>query len=149
MFTATVVEECLIAAQNSNEWLIDNGCTHHMTSRLQSFKTLNKNYYFKVRIGDGRLVDVKGQGSVLVQTRSGTKLITDVLFVPEITYNLLSVGQLLDKNYNLFFKNKRCEVFDPYGIKCFSVKMRNESFSFEWDQTKIQALATTVDENII
>ena len=75
-----------------------------MTSRLQSFKTLDKNYYSKVRIGDGSLVDVKGKGSVLVQTRSGIKLIADVLFVPEITYNLLSVGQLLDKNYNFFFQ---------------------------------------------
>ena len=149
MFTATVVEECLVAAQNPNEWLIDSGCTHHMTSRLQSFKTLDKNYYSKVRIGDGRLVDVKGQGSVLVQTRSGTKLITDVLFVPIITYNLLSVGQLLDKNYNLFFKNKMCEVFDPDGVKFFSVKMRNKSFSFEWDQTKIQALTTVIDENVL
>ena len=66
LFSATVVEECLVAAQNPNEWLIDSGCTHDITSRLQSFKTLDKNYYFKMRIGDGRLVDVKGQGSVLV-----------------------------------------------------------------------------------
>ena len=86
---------------------------------------------------------------MLVQTRSGTKLITDVLFVPGIMYNLLSVGQFLDKNYNLFFKNKRCEVFDPDGVKLFSVKMRNRSFSFEWDQTKIQALTTVVDENVL
>ena len=128
LFTATVVKEYVVAAQNPNEWLIDSGCTHHMTSRLQSFKTLDKNYYSKVRIGDGRLVDVKGKGSMLVQTRSCTKLIIDVLFVPEITYNLLSVGQLLDKNYNLFFKNKRCEVFDSDGVKLFSVEMRNRSF---------------------
>ena len=86
---------------------------------------------------------------MLVQTYSSTKLITNILFVPEITYNLLSVGQLIDKNYNLFFKNKRCEFFYPYGVKLFSVKMRNKSFSFEWDQTKIQALTTMVDENVL
>ena len=30
-----------------------------------------------------------------------------------------------------------------------SIRIRNRSFSFEWDQTKIQALTTVVDKNAL
>lgn len=42
--------------------------------------------------------------------------------------NLLSVGQMLEKNYSPHFKNHECVVSDPFGIellcqdatKCFN-----------------------------
>jgi len=101
--------------------MIDSGCTHHMTANFENFKTLDRTYSSKVKLGDGRLVDVKGKGVVSVQTSLGTKLISDVLFVPEIQHNLLSVGQLLDKNYSLEFKNKFCEIIDPSGTKLLTI----------------------------
>ena len=87
-----IVEECLATTQNNDTWMIDNGCTHHMSINLKCFKTLDKAYTSKVKLGDGRLVDVEGKGVVVVQTHLGTKLIFNVLFAPKIKYNLLSVG---------------------------------------------------------
>ena len=86
--------------------MIDSGCTHHMSAKLKNFETLDKDYSSKVKLSDGRLVDVKGKGVVIVQTLSSIKLFSDVLFVLDIKHYLLSVGQLLDKNYVVKFKNK-------------------------------------------
>ena len=41
----------------------------------------------------------------------------------------LSVGQLLEKDYAVVFKDKTCEVFDSTGIKLMSIKMKGKSFS--------------------
>ena len=120
-----------------------------MTSNLQSFKTIDKGYFSKVKIGDGRWLEVHGKGAVVIQTPSGTKLISDVLFVPEINRNLLSVGQLLDKDYALFFKNKSCEIVDPNGEKLFSIKMHNRSFLLEWKLVQAQAFTSLEDESCL
>jgi len=41
---------------------------------------------------------------------------------------LLSVGQLLEKDYAVVFKDKTCEIFDSTGIKLMSIKMKGKSF---------------------
>ncbi|KAL6318455.1 hypothetical protein AAG906_041222 [Vitis piasezkii] len=74
-----------------NAWLIDSGCTHHMCHNATIFKDLDKTYNSTVKVGNGGYVDVKGRGTVAVKTNSGIKLISNVLFVPDISQNLLSV----------------------------------------------------------
>ena len=47
------------------------------------FKKLNPSKFSKVKIGHGGHVLVKGMGTIVVATHSGTKTITDVLYVPK------------------------------------------------------------------
>ncbi|RVW75994.1 hypothetical protein CK203_052790 [Vitis vinifera] len=61
-------------------WLIDSGCANHMTPELSCFKELDQSYKSKVKIRNGDLVDVKGKGVVAVETPTGIKYISDVLF---------------------------------------------------------------------
>ncbi|GKV44345.1 hypothetical protein SLEP1_g51539 [Rubroshorea leprosula] len=93
LFMAAVVESCSSTFLGSNSWLIDNGCTHHMTSNLAIFKTLDRSYFsmvrlgngaiFKtldrsyfsmVRLGNGEVVEVKGKGTVIVNTPTALRL---------------------------------------------------------------------------
>ena len=60
------------------------------------FKELDKTTVSTVTIGNGDSVDVKVKGVVAVETLSCTKYIYDVLFVPGLNQNLLSVGQMLE-----------------------------------------------------
>ncbi|RVX16361.1 hypothetical protein CK203_014409 [Vitis vinifera] len=48
-------------------WLIDSGCTNHMTPELSYFKELDKSYKSKVKIGNGDLVDVKARELLLLR----------------------------------------------------------------------------------
>ena len=95
------------------------------------FKALDQTYFSKVTIGNGGHVDVKGKG-VVVETPSGIKYITNVLFVPELSQSLLSMDQMLERNYSLFFKNMSYTIFDPSGCELMSIKMRDKSFPVEW-----------------
>ena len=106
---------CLASKHASDYWLIDNGCTNHMTKDENLFKQLDKSSVFKVRIGNGEYIYVKGKWTVAIEGNSSIKLISNVLFVPEIDKNLLSVGQLLVKWYSVVFKDKHCLISDPAG----------------------------------
>ena len=45
------------------------------------------------------------------------RTIHGVYYVPGLMCNLLSVGQLLEKEYIVFFKNKVCTIYEKYPSK--------------------------------
>lgn len=65
-----------------------------------------------MKIGNGVVVNIKGKGSIGVKTKKMMKWILDVLFVPELDQNLLSVGQLLEHDYALYFEGQTYMVYD-------------------------------------
>ena len=103
-----------------------------MTSEFSMFKELDRSYSSKVKVGGGKYLEVEGKGVVAVETPSGTKYIPDVLFVPKLDQNLLSVGQMLEKDYTLLFKNFKYTIIDPADNELMRIKMKNRSFQLEW-----------------
>ena len=83
---------CFASDVTNETWLIDSGCNHHMTHDKDMFAKFDKTHSSKVKIGNGNYIEVKGIGDIAIDTGSGTKIIFDVLYVPEINQNLLSVG---------------------------------------------------------
>jgi hypothetical protein len=118
-----------------------------MTNDENLFKQLDKSSVSKVRIGNGEYIPVKGKGTVAIEGNSGIKLISDVLFVPEIDQNLLSVGQLLEKGYSLVFKDKHCSISDPAGLEIFTIKMKGKSFSIDWMEEESAAYLSTANQS--
>ena len=58
LFVAT----CFATSNSSSDsWLIDNGCTHHMTNDEELFKELDKTVISKVKIGNDEYILVKGK----------------------------------------------------------------------------------------
>ena len=47
-------------------------------------------------MGNGSLVDAKGEGTISINIKGCGKQIHDVLYVPDLEENLLSVGQLME-----------------------------------------------------
>ena len=69
-----------------------------MTYDRTLFKELKPTRATKIKVGDGRYISAKGKGTVAFTTNLGTKTISDVLYVPKINQNLLSVGQVVKKD---------------------------------------------------
>ncbi|GKV19872.1 hypothetical protein SLEP1_g30072 [Rubroshorea leprosula] len=147
LFMASSVEACCLARLSPSTWLIDSCCTNHMTNDLAIFKSLDKNYSSRVRLGNGDVKEVKGKRVVGVQTPAGTKLIYDVLYVLDISQNLISVGQLLENKFALHFHDNMCDVVDESSVILFSVKMSDRNFPVEWKNTKILAGSSIVNNS--
>jgi len=138
------------ASKNSTEsWLVDNGCTNYMTHDQELFKELDRSKASKVRIGNGVFITVKGKRTVAIESCQGTKLIYDVLYVPEIDQNLLSVGQLLEKGFKLNFEDNQCSIKDANNKEIFSIKMSGRSFTLDPMEEKRVAYPATENSRVI
>ena len=78
LFAAT----CNVKYVKLNVWMVDNGCSNHMTHEAAIFKNSDKSFKTKVKLGNGEYINVKGKGVIVVETSSGTKFTHDVLYVP-------------------------------------------------------------------
>ncbi|WVZ83988.1 hypothetical protein U9M48_031074 [Paspalum notatum var. saurae] len=91
-------------------WIMDFGCSRHMTGHRKWFSSLNpvstKDY---ITFGDNGQGKVLGVGSVSL---SAKLLLRDVAFVRNLGFNLVSVSQLLDERFEVCFKKGACCVLD-------------------------------------
>lgn len=106
---------CLSVSQSSTEvWYVDSGATHHMSNQKRWF--INLKYFDKpqsVNMGKkGESVGALGRGDINVLAYDGNrwveKHLSQVLFVPNLRYNLFSAGSALDKGLLQFSSAKGC-----------------------------------------
>ena len=112
------VGTCFSSEVSNENWLIDSGCTNHVTYNKGLFKELNKTITTKVRVGNGAFIIVLGKGTVAIPTCLGTKLLHDVLYVWDINQNLLSVGQLIEKGNKVVVEDKYYLIKDVDDQTC-------------------------------
>lgn len=61
-----------------NMWLIDSGCTNHMTSNENLFTRINTRVNVPIRVGDGTVIITKGKGDTSPQhSQESTKRFSD------------------------------------------------------------------------
>ena len=80
-------------------WLLDSGASHHLTSDLANL-SLHAPYNGgeEVQIGNRMGLEIANTGSTLLPSKTRTLHLTDVLHVPTIARNLLSVNKLCTDN---------------------------------------------------
>lgn len=102
-----------VQQESQNVWYLDSGCNNHTTRNHDIFVELDQDFASQVKLGDGKLPSAEGKGVISVRTKGGnSKLYGDVLYVSNLTQNLLSVGQLLQKGYSVIFDGGKCKIFD-------------------------------------
>jgi hypothetical protein len=92
-------------SSGEDTWLIDNGASKHMTGQRDILSILTeKNFPQKVTLGDDYQCPIKGVGESIYKLDSGTPMKTkDVLYVPGLTKNLLSISALYKKGLRVAF----------------------------------------------
>ena len=77
------------------EWTSDTGASNHMTGQQGMLTHLNKyNGTDSIVIGDGSSLPITGIGNSIIKQKNNVLPLHDVLFVPNLKKNLLSVSQL-------------------------------------------------------
>jgi hypothetical protein len=59
----------------------------------------------KIKLGDDKTLEVVAKGAMEVHTKESMKSVKDIYYTPQLKHNLLSVGQLCEKNYKVVFEN--------------------------------------------
>jgi len=113
------------------------------------FKDIDKSVNVKVWLGSDTIVESQGKGTIMVETKKGTNFIKDVLLVPNLKENLLSISQMMENGYSLYFEKDTCKIYDSRKIEIGQVKMekRNRSFPISFKPVTNIAMKAEVDDS--
>ncbi|GJW58260.1 retrovirus-related pol polyprotein from transposon TNT 1-94 [Tanacetum coccineum] len=92
-------------------FIVDSGCTKHMTGNLTLLCNFVEKYLGTVRFGNDQFAPILGYGD-LVQ---GNITINRVYYVEGLNHNLFSVGQFCDADLEVAFRKSTCFIRDLQG----------------------------------
>ena len=94
---------------NATEWIMDNGCTRHMTGdrSLLMEQTLRPPTKDHIVFANKSSIEVLGLGRVAI---SRDRHMENVMLVEYLGYNLMSVSMLCDLDMLVIFDKFRCVV---------------------------------------
>lgn len=113
--SALVVSHALSANATSN-WIVDSGATCHMCNDKTLFSNLESlDKPQEVSLGDGHTSKATAQGVILLEMKlPGGKTreckLVDVLYVPKLSYSLLSVSKAAESGKTTKFDETGCQI---------------------------------------
>jgi hypothetical protein len=128
-------------------WFLDSACSNHMTCSKDWFVNLDETYTHTVKLGNDLRLEVKGIGDIRLEVEGILQLITRVYFVPALTSNLLSMGQLQEKNLTIVIKQGKYRVYHPTRGQIVSSTMtKNRMFIVQATKRHLQTHCLKVSE---
>ena len=129
-------------------WYLDTGASNHMTGDKSLFVEL-KQMSANVTFGDDSKVPVQGKGKISILLKDGSyQFISDVYYVPNLKSNILSLGQLLEKDYDIHMKNHSLYLRNHQGVLIAKVPMsKNRLFLIEIQNNNIKCLKACLKDN--
>nr|GEX51720.1 retrovirus-related Pol polyprotein from transposon TNT 1-94 [Tanacetum cinerariifolium] len=92
-------------------WIIDSGCSKHMTGNRALLTNFVEKFLGTVRFGNNDFAVIAGYGDVVI----GSMIIKKVYYVEGLGHNLFSVGQFCDKGLEVAFRKSTCFVRNEDG----------------------------------
>ena len=69
-----------------------------------------------VKFVNDNTLEAEGIGNVMIMRKDGKRtVISNVLYIPGMKSNFLSIGQLVEKNFKVSIKDKMMRVVDARG----------------------------------
>jgi transposase InsO family protein len=106
----TFVDEMLYTDFSCTSWWIDSGATAHVANSMQGLNLIQTitSGARRLRVANGVEVDVEAVGSLTLELHTGFHLhLNNVLYVPTLSRNLISVSCLDDNMFECKFGNKQ------------------------------------------
>lgn len=132
-------------------WYIDSGLSYHATSDASLFinNSMRKISVRRIELADGSMVEADTTGTIsgVFITDYGEYSVTllDVLLVPKMKVNLISVSAIQDKSYYVTFRNNVCEIVrETDGDKALIASKQGRSYKVEFRSTSIAYVGNEV-----
>lgn len=98
-----------------HEWIVDSGASRHFSGQKSKFIALDQNFRAQIVLADGKTLLATGIGTVrerLINDANeiNSVTITDVLYVPGMRDNFISVKQLANRGFAANFTAGKCLI---------------------------------------
>ena len=96
---------CLVSSVMGSVWFLDSGASFHMTGDRDLFSDLDEKYLgVHIEMGNDGRYSATGIGTISFERESGKPFVLkEVMHVPGLKKNLISVVMLEDKGYDVVF----------------------------------------------
>lgn len=91
---------------SSNEWYVDSGASSHMTAQGQNLHSLQRPKVDSITAANNQSMKVKSMGKLNVTYKQNEFELHDVLHIPKLSVNLLSVTKMVENGNSVTFQKK-------------------------------------------
>jgi hypothetical protein len=108
------VNESLYTQFSKSTWWIDSDATVHVINSLQGFHSMQTMQRSErhIKVANGVQADVEAVSGISLELADGfTILLKDVLYVPSLHRNLISVSHLDKDHYECYFGHGKCAIW--------------------------------------
>lgn len=134
----------------NNKWLVDSGASMHMTGRRDWMYNVTKPPVNAITVANKEPLSVDSIGCVNLKLARGNIQVKDVLYVPGLAANLLSVSSIVKSGYTITFNNKSCYVYDKNRKLICSAALSNKLYVLNTvSDTEAANLSTSVDNKYL
>ncbi|KAG6396851.1 hypothetical protein SASPL_143008 [Salvia splendens] len=102
-----------IQEEKEEAWFLDSGCSNHMSGDKSWFSKLDEDFRCSVKLGNNSRLSVIGKGDVNLCVNGRSHIISDVYLIPELTSNLVSLGQFVQKGCEILMHHGVCKLYHP------------------------------------
>lgn len=121
---------------NKSDWYIDSGASVHLVSNKNLLSNLNYEPKTKeIIVANSTSTKVLCTGDLRLATCVKNKQyqieVSNVLYVPELTTNLLSVSQIIAKGNKVNFNDRGCYIYNAQGICIGEASLENDVYKLK------------------
>ncbi|GJY51349.1 retrovirus-related pol polyprotein from transposon TNT 1-94, partial [Tanacetum coccineum] len=120
----------VMGAEALLDWIMDSGCSYHMTPKLDIFFDFLECDGGNVLLGDNRECKIRGLGKLRVQVRDGSSFVLhNVRCIPELKRNLISLGTLEKEGYTVKLQSGKVKVINGSRVVVSGTRRDNCVYS--------------------
>lgn len=142
----------IASVSNSDAWYIDSGASMHMTKHKQLLHNETVPLVKTITVANDKSLPVESSGQLSLDIcddrgRSNKILFQNVLYVPELATNLLSVSQIVNHGGEVKFNNAGCVILNSHKkIVATAILINN---MYRLNLYNVQAYISDVDKQDI
>lgn len=138
----------LIAKGTCNDWFTDSGASAHMTMKrtiLCNVKPTSGN----VTVANSSKMAVECSGEVHLKHMENDLTLKNVLFVPDLCTNLVSVSQMIKNGNRVIFGQERCEIKNKFGEIIATASLVDDMYKLDLDCSSTAMLVNSANAKAV
>lgn len=126
------IDDVALLSVNEDEWYIDSGCGNHMTPFESKFKNTHDSGISYITSASKERMKVKYAGNINLQFND-TQIVeaSNVLYIPNLVANLLSVHKIVENGNTVSFNKNGCIIRNQHGQIIASCKPTNGTYKLK------------------
>lgn len=125
-----------VDADSSDDWFIDSGASRHMTPRRDILTDFQSSTMPFISVANNARLEVAGCGTAFVLFGGIEVAVRNVLCVPGLKANLLSVSEIIRAKNRVTFDQNGCSVYNGRNELLVTANARGGTYKIEASQVR-------------